>query len=330
MHTHLAGIGQGGTGCFVAPHKFNSLMYRLMRWMLNLSRADREGRFDAAYLERLDWDVNTARANGALSAIVVFAHERVYTDAGEPAATGQELYVPNDYAFACAEREAMRGRYLPAMAVHPYRRDAVDETARWIERGAVAMKWLPNSQNVDPSDKRCAPVFELLAAKKVPLIVHTGGEHTVNVIRPEFGNPEVMRPALDRGVNIIMAHSGTRSGIFDGDWLAQFCGLARKYPNCWGDTSAFCTLGRMRWIPRFLREEGVIEKLMHGSDYPVPPSAWFALGQLGWTKVRELNRLPSFLERDARIKRAMGVPDSVFTNAAKVLTPGSVQRWGTV
>src|SRR5207237_1699976 len=54
-------------------------------------------------------------------------------------------------------------------------------SAKWIERGAAAFKCLPNSQNIDPRDKRCEKIFDLLAAKKVPLIAHTGGEHTVTV-----------------------------------------------------------------------------------------------------------------------------------------------------
>lgn len=328
VHTHLAGVGHGGTNCFIAPRKFNSLFFRAMCWQLGITRADRASRLDQAYLERLDEQAHSAAASGALDAIALFAHERIYTDAGEVQAAGQELFVPNEYVFACAERPAMRGRYLPVASVHPYRRDAVEETARWIERGAAALKWLPNSQGMDPRDRRCAPVFELLARKKVPLIVHTGGEHTVRVTRPELGNPEVMRPALERGVSVIMAHSGTKSGLFDSDWLPQFCALARRYPNCWGDTAAFCTPGRTRWIARFLREEGVVEKLLHGSDYPVPPTAWFALGTLGWRKVRELNRVPGLLERDVRIKRALGFPDSVFTNAARVLPRGALRHWG--
>ena len=327
VHTHLAGLGHGGTGCYMAPAKFNSLMCRAMRRMLGIYRAHELGRLDQAYLERLDQEVNSAAASGVLAAVVIFAHDRIYTEAGEAQSAGQELFVPNEYVFACAEREAMRGKYLPAISVHPYRRDAVSETARWLERGAVALKWLPNSQGMDPRDKRCTPVFDLLAAKKVPLIAHTGGEHTVRVIRPEFGNPEMLRPALERGVNVIMAHSGTRSGFFDGNWLPQFCALARQYPNCWGDTAAFCTPGRTRWVAQLLREPGVVEKLIHGSDYPVPPTAWFALRALGWRKVRELNGIPGFLERDVKIKRALGLPEAVFTNAAKVLGTGALGRW---
>jgi len=41
------------------------------------------------------------------------------------------------------------------------------------------------------------------APRKIPLIAHTSGEHTVSLIRPEFGDPMRLEPALDRGVKLI-------------------------------------------------------------------------------------------------------------------------------
>ena len=325
-HAHLAGLGHGGSGCFIARHKFHSLLYRFMRMKLGIYHAHREERLDQAYLERLDLDVSKALEHRALNAVVLFPHERIYDDHGD-VLPRQELFVPNEYAFACSERPETLGRFLPAMSIHPYRRDALDETARWIERGAAAMKWLPNSQNIDPRDQRCLPLYDLLARHSVPLIAHTGGEHTVSICRPAYGDPLLLQPALDRGVTVILAHCGTRSGIWDTDWLPRFCEMARKYPRCYGDTSAFCTPGRSRFMGRILRENGVVEKLIHGSDYAVPPTAWMSVRKLGWRKTRELQSVWSFLERDIRIKRAMGFPDAVFTQAAGLLAPRSLKRF---
>ncbi len=327
IHTHLAGLGQGGTGCYIDPQKFQSLLYRLLRRKLGIYDAHLKDRLDAAYLERLEKDVNEAAAHKALSAAVLFPHERMYTEEGKPAEVGQEVFVPNEYVFSCAENPDMKGRFLPAMSIHPYRTDALDETEKWMERGAVAMKWLPNSQGMDPRDKRSGKMFDLLAERKMPLIAHTGGEHTVTVRFPHLGDPETLRPALDKGVTVIMAHCGTKSGLFDSNWMPQFCELARAYPNCWGDTSAFNTPGRTRWISKFLREEGVVEKLVHGSDYPVPPSPMWSLLALGWTRARSLGKIWSFLERDVRIKQERGFPDMVFRNTAKVLGEKALKRW---
>jgi predicted TIM-barrel fold metal-dependent hydrolase len=327
LHTHLAGVGHGGTGCFIAPRKFDSLYFRGMCWLLGISGADRRQRFDQAYLARLDQHVQQAVENNALDAIVVYAHDRVYNDSGQAPDAAQELFVPNEYAFACAERDGMRGRYLPAMSVHPYRPDALEETAKWIERGAVAMKWLPNSQGMDPSDKRCFPIYELLARKHIPLIVHTAGEHTVTVIRPDLGSPLPLREALGRGVTVVLAHSGTHSGFFDHDWSADFRELVTRYPHCYGDCSAFCTPGRTRWITRFARDEQILNNLIHGSDFPVPPSAFSSVFTLGLNQAWRISRLKSFLQRDIAIKRACQFPDSVFTRAAEVLGQSALERW---
>jgi predicted TIM-barrel fold metal-dependent hydrolase len=328
IHTHLAGLGQGGTDCFIAPHKFHSLLYKMMRWKLGIYNAHKQEGLDPAYLERLQRDVTAAAEHKSLHAAVIFAHDRIYTESGELHPTAQELYVPNEYAFRCAE--SLPGRFLPATSVHPYRKGALEEIEKWIERGAVALKWLPNSQCMDPRDARCFPIYDLLVRKNIPMIVHTGGEHTVTVLRKDLGDPDILRPALDRGVNVVMAHCGTKSGIFDTQWMPQFSELARKYPNCWGDTSAFCTPGRARWIAPMLRESGVLEKLVHGSDYPVPPDAFSSLIHLGWPKTMELIDVWSFLERDVKIKRARGFPDVVFTNTARVLGAKALQRWNVV
>jgi hypothetical protein len=58
MHTHLAGLGHGGTGCFIAPRKFRSLLFSLLRWRLGLRGAERRGRRLAAPL-----DVHVPRNN---------------------------------------------------------------------------------------------------------------------------------------------------------------------------------------------------------------------------------------------------------------------------
>jgi predicted TIM-barrel fold metal-dependent hydrolase len=328
VHAHLAGLGQGGTGCAISPRKFRSPLYTLMRWKLGLLGAHRRGTLDQEYRARLEREVSAAAEHGALDAAVIFAHDRVYDDSGACRDAAQEVYVPNEYAFSCAENPAVRGRFLPAMSVHPYRQDALDETARWIERGAVAMKWLPNSQGMDPRDPRCAAIYSLLASHRVPLIAHTGGEHTVRMLRRELSDPEVLRPALDAGVTVIMAHCGTNSGLFDPNGFPSFCRLVRDCPNAYGDISAFNTPGRVRWFARILREEGLLEKLVHGSDYPVPPTAWWSLGVLSLSEIRRCQRVWGFLERDVLIKRARGVPDAVFRNAARILRPGCLERWG--
>jgi predicted TIM-barrel fold metal-dependent hydrolase len=324
MHVHLAGVGDGGTGCRISPKRFRSPLFRLLRHRLGLSSAVAQGNFDAAYLARLRRDVEASRALSGPAAVVLYPHERIYQDDGELAPDDvQELYTPNEYVFACAGNPETRELFLPAVSVHPYRADAVDVLTRWLERGAVALKWLPNSQNINPADKRCAPVYDLLVKYRVPLIAHTGGEHTVRILRPEFGDPETLRPALERGVTVIAAHAGTKSGLFDPHWLPNLRNLIGRYPNCWADISAFCTPGRMRWIPGILRDERLVEKLVHGSDFPVPPFVWGALPRLGFRRCRRLARMKSWFARDYFLKKELGFPPATFTRFASLLRNGA-------
>jgi hypothetical protein len=137
VHTHLAGLGHGGTGCFISERKFHSLLYKMMRRKLGIYDAHRDGRLDQAYLERLEKDVRAGIDRRALSACVVFAHDRIYDDSGELRSRGQELYVPNDYAFAVCERGDLRGLFCRRRRCTPIAR------MRWKKRtdGSSAAQW---------------------------------------------------------------------------------------------------------------------------------------------------------------------------------------------
>src|SRR5207245_6439938 len=123
-------------------------------------------------------------------------------------------------------------------SVHPYRKEAVAEIERCVRGGAVLLKWLPITQNFDPSDEPCIPVYEALAHYKLPLLSHTGGEKSLPTLNPHVADPMLLVPALKRGVTVIAAHCGTKSAIWETDFLPHFMRLAQEYENCYGDTSA--------------------------------------------------------------------------------------------
>ena len=61
------------------------------------------------------------------------------------------------------------------------------------------------------------------------------------------------------------------------------------------------------------------EKLIHGSDYPIPPFALTYLYPLGFKKTWHLIKNKNPIEKDILVKKAMGLPDDIFTNASKIL-----------
>jgi predicted TIM-barrel fold metal-dependent hydrolase len=212
------------------------------------------------------------------------------------------------------------GEFLPAVSIHPARPDALEELERCLAEGAVMMKCLPNCHNIDCNHRRYQRFWERMAEARLPLLAHTGGEHTVPVLRKEFADPRLLQLPLECGVTVIAAHCGTKSGLADPDYFPVFVEMTHRYPNLYGDTSAFNVPIRGRHIPECVREP-LVSRLLHGSDFPVPVFGhWsWAQGFLSWQQFRQCERIPNALERDYQLKRAMGFAPETFTRISTIL-----------
>src|SRR5438105_15778003 len=92
-----------------------------------------------------------------------------------------------------------------------------------------------------------------MAETRLPLLAHTGDEHTLPVIRPDFADPRILTLPLECGVTVIAAHCGTKSGLFDPEYFDVFAEMTRRFPNLYGDTSAFNVPIRGRHIRKSLQ-----------------------------------------------------------------------------
>jgi predicted TIM-barrel fold metal-dependent hydrolase len=231
------------------------------------------------------------------------------------------FFVPNDYVLELARQHPHE--FLPAVSIHPARRDALDELDRCVAAGAVMMKCLPNCQNINCSDRRYVPFWERMAEHRIPLLAHTGGEHTLQIIRPEFSHPQILTLPLECGVTCIAAHCGGR-GFVDPDYFPVFAAMTTRFPNLYGDLSAFNIPTRSKRFRDCLRAP-LLGRLVHGSDYPVPVMGhWVWLRRLvNWSTFRQWERHPNVLERDYQLKRAMGFPEETFTRIRQLLRPQS-------
>jgi hypothetical protein len=96
--------------------------------------------------------------------------------------------------------------------------------------------------------------------------------------------------------------------------------MMRRYPNLYGDISAFNIPFRSKHFRECL-EAPLVERIVHGSDYPVPVFghwAWLR-GRVDWGTFRRWERQPNVLEGDYQLKRAIGFPEEVFTRVANLL-----------
>lgn len=313
-HMHVAGLGYGGTGCFVHPKTLNSLPFHFLRTFLGFTRKDTFERLDELVLQRI---LDLIREAPSITHGLIFAHDAIIDKDGTRNETLTQFYVPNEYVLKLArEHEEL----LPAVSIHPHRKDALDRLHECIEAGALALKWLPNSQGMDPSDKNIIPLYDILAEHHIPLICHTGGEHTVRVLDHRLSDPSLLQLPLERGVTVVCAHCATKSGFVDKDYFEVFVEMAKKWPNCYGDTSALATLNRARYLPRIAKMEELHKKLIHGTDFPVPSSALPLMRHFTMSELSRLQRIKNSLERDIQIKRSLGLSEVVFENAAKVFS----------
>jgi mannonate dehydratase len=219
---------------------------------------------------------------------MLFAFESFHDEAGHAHMEHTAFHVPNAWAAKLAgdfpERfewvASIHPRFEWVASIHPYRNAAVDDLKTAISNGARAVKWLPAAMGMDPADPRCDAFYRVLAASGTPLIVHCGEEKAVKGSDTQaYGNPLRLRRALDAGVKVVVAHCASLGEDIDDDGqlrssFALFLKLnaePRAKERLYGDISAIIQRNRKPALIRTLLErEDLHERLLHGSDYPLP------------------------------------------------------------
>jgi predicted TIM-barrel fold metal-dependent hydrolase len=308
-HVHVCATTPGH-GC-VSTQLLVSLPFRFMCWRLGVPGAISQAAEKAAAA------VFNATVNGneLIDAAVVLAFDAVHDSEGNADGPNTHLYVTNDYAW---ELVRANPKLLFGASIHPYRKDAVAELERCVARGAVLLKWLPIVQDFNPADPRCFPLYEALAHHRLPLLCHTGGERMLPVRNLAYADPDLLVPALRRGVTVIAAHCGTRSKMGEPDYVPAFARLAREYETCYGDTAALNLPARHYAYDTILTDPVVRSKLVHGSDWPILslPSP----RRLGWRSAMGLMLAEqNWMRRDVLIKRRLGLEDAYWHRGATLL-----------
>jgi uncharacterized protein len=319
-HVHVCATTPGhGT---VSARLRKRLSFVFMRLRLGVPFLADDERIERAVEARL---AETVIRTPEIGAAVVLALDRPYTDDGRPDEANTHLSVTNEYV---AELTRQHDKMLFGASVHPYRADALAELERCVAAGAVLVKWLPVVQNINPADDRCLPFYDALAHHRLPLLCHTGGELSLPYLNFGYADPELLVPALRRGVTVIAAHCGTRARPFETDYLPAFLRLAREHERLFGDTAALCLPTRSYAFRPLLEDEAVRRKLVHGSDWPimsVPPV------RVGPLKALRLAAEGNWMRRDVLAKQALGFDDDYWHRGATLLrlpTPADAVREG--
>ncbi len=327
-HTHVVGVGAGGTGNLVNPAMrswrrplkyLKFLVYLSAAGIKDLENADRE------FVLRL---ADQARHIADHGKYRLLAFDKHYTTDGTVNAEKTEFYTANEHVFNLAAE--FPDLFLPTMSVHPYRADALEELARWAGRGVKVVKWLPNAMGIDPSDPRCDPFYRSMRELGVVLLSHAGEEKAVEAEEDQrLGNPLHLRRPLDHGVKVIAAHCAGLGENPDLDHpdrrlvpnFQLFMRLMeqKRYEGLlFGDISAMTQRNRLGVpLTTILERTDLHARLVNGSDYPLPAIniviSTGALARAGYITRAErtgLNEIYDYnpLLFDFVLKRTMTVP----------------------
>lgn len=270
--------------------------------------------------------------------LVVLAFDQYHTDDGRPLGPrtrdqryGSDLYVSNTYVREVCRRHPER--LLFGASIHPYRSDgarrAVDMLDEAAGAGAVLVKWLPPAQNIHAEDPRTVTFLRRAAQLGVTMLIHCGGEYVLGNMHPEHQDPSgllrTLRLLRDEGnmPTVIVAHVATPASWPVGSartFRIMLDALTGEFADdpLYADISALGLFSRARWLKRLAAMPEVHDKLVYGSDFPVPCTPLAFRWRLGRVYHR-IQAMPSWIDRDVTLKASLGFEERVFTRGGALL-----------
>lgn len=225
--------------------------------------------------------------------------------------------------------------FIPFLSINPRRQDALDKIDEYVERGCRGAKFLQNYWAVDLNDKRFIPYYERLVTHGLPLIVHVGSEYTIDS-DARYERIEMLDLPLACGVTVIAAHMGLgrvnhkllpwrnlsrNPKHFDGDYF-RLLELLEEHENLFADISAILVPLRARALQHLSSQRMAHEKILFGTDFPVPYVTRFNSYDLKASKRKQISRIENPFDRyAAAILEYFPADSMIYTNYRKVL-PG--------
>lgn len=221
---------------------------------------------------------------------------------------------------------------IPFFSVNPMRDDALDRIDEYASRGFKGAKFLQNYWEVDSNDEKYIPYYEKLKKYDLPIIIHTGSEFTMPSNK-EYEKVDMVILPAELGVKTIAAHMGltilktpyfwknfsSYPNNYDTSYF-KLINMLKKYPTLYADLSATIIPFRARVLKDLATNRTHIhDKLLFGTDYPVPFSPYFSYG-LSFKEKQRLNTIKNPLDCYLEIiKIYFNQNNLIFENYKKVI-----------
>jgi len=121
-------------------------------------------------------------ATSGLDKVVCLALDPVYSSSGTRNQAVSHLWIDNDFILEL--QKDLPGKILLGASVHPYDKDFEDRVRKYVDKGAVLLKWLPSAQQFDLASEKARRAMAFLATagpggRPLPLLLHIGPEYAV-------------------------------------------------------------------------------------------------------------------------------------------------------
>jgi predicted TIM-barrel fold metal-dependent hydrolase len=315
MHCHIAGIGAGGSGCFVSPRLRHNWRFKIYLHSFGVSQQEILKSGDGLVGDRISASLAQSKF---VSRAVLLALDGVVDANGNLDTNRTEVYVPDEFV---AETAARHTNLLFGASVNPYRRDALARLEWAKKHGAVLVKWIPPIMEINPDDPRLIPFYKKMVELNLPLLSHTGKEKSFSHAAGEFGDPEKLRLPLSLGVTVVAAHIASSEKYHGERGPDRLARLMREFPKLYTDISALTQINRPGRLKEALTRPEFSGRLVYGTDFPLINtllvSPWYSF-HLSLRQKISIGRIKNPWDRDVLMKHDLGVPTETFARSEKM------------
>jgi uncharacterized protein len=316
IHCHIAGLGAGGSGCFVSPRLRNNFRFKIYLRSFGVSEKQLLQEGDSLVGDRISESLAQSQF---VSQAVVLALDGVVDGQGNLDTNRTEVFVPNEFVAQVAARHT---NLLFGASVNPYRRDALARLEWAKAHGAVLVKWIPPIMAIDPDDPKLIPFYKKMVELKLPLLSHTGKEKSFSRADEDFGDPAKLRLPLSFGVTVVAAHIASSEEYHGQRGPDRLARLMTEFPNLYTDISALTQINRPGRLKEALTKPEFSGRLVYGTDFPLintllvsPWYSWNLSLREKWT----IWRMKNPWDRDVLMKHDLGVPTETFARPGKMV-----------
>ena len=258
---------------------------------------------------------------------VVFGVDAKFDASGNLVHKDKTVCASNEDVFAFYEQNP--SEVVPFFSINPNRKDALNLIEKYHKMGFKGGKLLHSYWETDLNDKRYEPYFRLLSELGLPLVIHVGDENSL-ASNKALESIEQLKSPLNLGCRIVCAHMGASS---DGAFTAlsrdpekfganyfTLLGWLREFDGLYADVSALLCINKARILPHLKTQTQIHDKILFGTDFPVPFSVILSSYDLPLRDRLALNRIQNPLDRYVRaMSLYFGEDSPIFSNYKKIL-----------